>query len=426
MDMTNIFSRLGSKINDTYTGWWVVAGAASLAILSGGILNHGAAVFFNPIKRDLSLSSANTSLIFTLSRAQASLGAILYGWMVDKMGAKPLIIVSSIVAGGGLIVVSKIGSFGPFLLSYVVLIAVPANLGFGQTLITATNGWFIRRKATALAIVVTGFAAGGAIFVYPLGLGVDNIGWRPTMFYSGIFVCIMGLILSTLVRNSPSVIPDIEKIDVDNKTDSGISGDSREFIIDFSLSQAFKTKVFWIILVASTLRISAESGINIHIIPIMVWQGAEESFAAGLVSLFYLFAIPFRLGLGVAGQRLQFQPLIITGLISASIGFILLVVTDNVATLYPFIILFAIYEGSVVLQWVAIGNYFGRSSYGSITGFMRFSDTLGTFLAPWFAGWIYDQTGSYSISLVTFAGAMLLSACLFAICRKPLVPVSNN
>ena len=66
------------------------------------------------------------------------------------------------------------------------------------------------------------------------------------------------------------------------------------------------------------------------------------------------------------------------------------------------------------------------ASYGSITGFMRFSDTLGTFLAPWFAGWIYDQTGSYSISLITFTGAMLLSACLFAICRKPLVPVSNN
>ena len=139
--------------------------------------------------------------------------------MVDKFGAKPLIIVSSVVAGGGLIVVSKIGSFGPFLLAYVVLIAVPGNLGFGQTLITATNGWFIRRKATALAIVVTGFAAGGAIFVYPLGLGVDNIGWRPTMFYSGVFVCIMGLILSTLVRNTPSVIPDVEKIDMDTKTD---------------------------------------------------------------------------------------------------------------------------------------------------------------------------------------------------------------
>ncbi|GIS63857.1 MAG: hypothetical protein CM1200mP3_01050 [Chloroflexota bacterium] len=213
-----------------------------MAVLSGGILNHGAAVFFNPIKRDLSLSSANTSLIFTLSRAQASLGAILYGWMVDKLGAKPLIIVSSIVAGGGLIVVSKIESFGPFLLAYVVLIAVPANLGFGQTLITATNGWFIRRKATALAIVVTGFAAGGAIFVYPLGLGVDGIGWRSTMFYSGVFVCVMGLVLSTLVRNSPSIIPDVEKIEVDNRTDSDSNGQSREFIIVFFFDPSFQNK----------------------------------------------------------------------------------------------------------------------------------------------------------------------------------------
>ena len=110
MGFTKALSRFNAKVNSAYSGWWVVAGAASLAILSGGILNHGAAVFFNPIKRDLSLSSASTSLIFTLSRAQASLGAILYGWMVDRLGAKPLIVVSSIVAGGGLIIVSKIGN----------------------------------------------------------------------------------------------------------------------------------------------------------------------------------------------------------------------------------------------------------------------------------------------------------------------------
>ena len=57
MDMKFFFSRLGAKVNDTYTGWWVVVGAASLAVLSCGILNHGAAVFFNPIKETYKFSS---------------------------------------------------------------------------------------------------------------------------------------------------------------------------------------------------------------------------------------------------------------------------------------------------------------------------------------------------------------------------------
>jgi len=422
MNEKNILRTIGSKINNIYSGWWVVLGATSLAILSGGLLNHGAAVFFNPIKRDLSLSSANTSLIFTLSRAQGSIGAVLYGWMVDKLGAKPLVVVSSVVAGLGLIIASKIGVFVPFLLVYIVLIAIPANLGFGQTLITAANGWFVKRKSTALAIVLSGFTAGGAIFVYPLGLGVDNIGWRPTMLYSGVVVGILGLIFSTLIRNSPVEVPLIER-DFKNPDQNT---QSNGLITDFSLRQAFKTKVFWLILFASTLRISAESGMSVHIIPIMVWKGSEESFAAGLVSLLYVFAVPFRLCLGLAGQRIRFQPLIISGLLSAAVGLLLLMLTDSVVTLFPFIILFAFYEGSVVLQWSAIGDYFGRSHYGAITGFMRFFDTIGTFLAPWFAGWVYDQTASYSIALMTFTVCMLLSACLFSICRKPLIPLARR
>ena len=408
-----------TRLSSIYEGWWVLAGATLFALISGGILYHGRVVFFNPIRRDLNLSSANTSLIFTIANAQTSLAAPLYGWLADRVGPRPLIAIGGILAGAGMIVMTRIDGYLAFLLVYLILVSVPSSFGFGQTLLTAVNGWFVRRKAIALTILLTGFAAGGALFVYPLGLGVENIGWRSTAIYAGILVISTGVLFSRVVRRPPTgaVSPvEAERPEPDSP-DAGNRAVFRER--NFTLAEALRNKQFWILLAASTLRISAENGVAVHIIPIMVWQGADEGFAAGLVSVYFLLSIPFRLLLGVAGYRFPFQPLIISGILSAIVGCLLLIQTDGLASLYPFVVLLAIYEGAVVLQWVAIGSYFGRRNYGAITGIMRAFDTIGTFLAPWYAGWMFDRYESYTPALLTFIVAWTIAAALFAISRRP-------
>lgn len=409
------------RLRNLYSGWWVLLGVTLLGIMSGGILYHGAAVFFNPIKRDLNLSSANTSLIFTISRAQSSLAAPLYGWLVDRFGPRPLIVLGAIVASIGLVTVTLIDNYILFLIAYVTLVSVPSHFGFGPTLMAAANGWFVRRKAIAMTILLTGIAAGGAIFLYPLGLGVATIGWRPTLIYSAALVLVSGLLLSRLVRTPPDEVDEAERM---TPPAGAASGSDRSSVAspDFSLAEALRTGVFWILLAASTLRISAETGLSIHIIPIMVWQGAEEEFAAGLVALFFLMSIPFRFSLGMAGHRLSFQPLIAMGMFSAVSGCVLLIFSDSVSGLYPFVILLAVYEGAVVLQWIAIGNYFGRRNYGAITGIMRAFDAVGSFFAPLYAGWIFDRTESYAPALATFAAAFAAAALLYMISRRPRRP----
>ena len=126
---------------------------------------------------------------------------------------------------------------------------------------------------------------------------------------------------------------------------------------DFTLSEAIHNRQFWILLAASSLSIASETASGIHIIPIRVWQGADERFAAGLVSVFFLLSIPARLGIGMAGQFVGFQPLIVGGMASDVAGYALLIWSDGVGSLCPFVALLAIYEGSAALQWVAIGDY---------------------------------------------------------------------
>ncbi len=411
-----------------YRGWWALLGATLLAVLSGGALYHGATVFFKPIQRDLGLSSANTALVFTLARAQASIAAPLYGWLADRVGAKPLIALGALVSGLGLIVITRIESYALFLLAYLLLVSAPSSFGFGQTLLTAVNGWFIRRKAIAMSILLTGMAAGGAVFVYPLGVGVDRFGWRPTSVASGLLVIVGGLALSTLVAPPPRGAGNVVERVEGEPSPAPRAGRAapRAADADFALSEAIRARVFWILLAASTLRIASETAIGIHIVPIMAWQGAEEEFAAALVSVYFLLSIPFRLGLGLLAHRVGFQPPIVCGMLCGAAACALLIQTDDVRSLYPFVLLLAIYEGSAALQWVALGNYFGRRSYGAITGIIRAFDTVGTFFAPWFAGWAFDRTGEYTPALAAFAAAFAIAALLYGICRRPTRPVPRR
>jgi hypothetical protein len=68
--------------------------------------------------------------------------------------------------------------------------------------------------------------------------------------------------------------------------------------------------------------------------------------------------------------------------------------------------------GSLVLQEIMWATYYGRASLGAVRGLgMLITLTFGAAGAPFF-GFIFDATGSYAISFITFALALLVCAWL--------------
>ena len=89
---------------------------------------------------------------------------------------------------------------------------------------------------------------------------------------------------------------------------------------------------------------------------------------------------------------------------------------------WPALILFilglAIVEGITSVNWIMVGDYFGRSRFASLMGAMSVFHNIGMFIAPIYSGWIRDSTGSYEIVLMTFAPTFVLSAVMFAPSRR--------
>ena len=87
--------------------------------MSGGIFSFSNAIFFGPIKQDLLLTSAQTSLIFALARAEGSIAGPIVGRLVDKFGARSMIIRGGLLASLGFMLLHWIDNYWVFVIIFV-------------------------------------------------------------------------------------------------------------------------------------------------------------------------------------------------------------------------------------------------------------------------------------------------------------------
>ena len=420
-----------------FYGWYVVAVSCLQGMFGNGAISTGFPRFFEPIRADMGISYAAMSLVFSLARAEGGLGAPLVGWLVDKFGSRPLILFGGLTAGIGLMLLAFAREYWQLVFLFVGVVSVGKTAGLGQTLMATVNQWFIRRKAVALSTLMTAFAGGGAIVVPLLHLGVVTLGWRPTVFIIGLFIAALTLPVAYVIRSRPEDMglrpdgdPPAGSAPAARPARGGghhqpaarSSGEEQ----NFTVRQALRTQAFWFILIGVITRVSATNSIIIHLFPLLVWKGVSEDIATLSASVMFFMAIPLRFLLGVAGGRLSPRKLLFYGMNIGAIGLVGLWLLPQWPALVVFIIGLAIVEGITSVNWIMVGDYFGRNRFASLMGAMSIFHNIGMFIAPIYAGWIRDTTNSYEIVLMTFAPTFVISAFMFALARKPALPQSTS
>ena len=419
-------SRRGGRV---FYGWWIVAVASVQGMLGNGAISSGFPIFFDPIRQDLGIGYARMSLVLSLARAEGGMGGPLVGWLVDKFGGRPMILFGGLAAGVGLILVSQAHGFWTFVLLFVGVVSVGKTAGLGQTLMATVNQWFIRRKAVAMSALMTAFAGGGAIVVPLLGLGIDHWGWRATLLVTGIFICSLTLPVFLVVRSKPEDMglwPDGDAAPVVERQGGPAGAKPRRELGDFTVREAIRTRTFWFMLFGVVARVSATNAIIIHIFPLLKDHGLTPGRAAFYVSAMFFMAIPLRFILGVAGGRVSPGKLLFAGMNLGALGLLALLFPGGPAGVVIFVLAFGVVEGVTSVNWIMLGDYFGRSRFASLMGFMSVFHNLGMFVAPIFSGWVKDRTESYDLVLVTFAPLFMASGLMFLMARRPPPPIREE
>jgi MFS family permease len=88
-------------------------------------------------------------------------------------------------------------------------------------------------------------------------------------------------------------------------------------------------------------------------------------------------------------------------------------------SLWAFAVLFATLDAAFPVTWATSGDFFGRKFFATIRGNMTFFYMWGSALGPVIAGYLYDRTQTYTVTLWGVLVLLGLSAGLTALLIKP-------
>lgn len=416
--MANFLASFGKALRPqgrVFFGWYIVASAAGLQLLSGLLWMQSYGAYVVLLQEDFGWSKTMVAGAFALARVESGVLGPLQGWLVDRFGPKIILTIGILLFGIGFISFSSINSLLGFYLSFA-FIAVGSSLGGFATVMVSIVNWFQQHRSKAIAVSQIGYSLGG-VAVPLLVICLEAIGWRMTAFYSGLVVLLVGLPLAQLVRHRPADYGQI----ADGQYVVSTTATSQLQGVDFSARQAMATSAFWLVSVGHASALLCVSVVMVHLVPhLSQGLGFTLTEAALVVALLTGFQMFGQIVGGYLGDRFNKRWLCIACMVVHGLALLELAYATEVSE----VILFAIMHG---LAWgvrgplmVAIrADYFGPSAFGTIMGFSSLILMFGMSGGPIIAGYMADLYGDYKIGLVSIACAAFLGSFCFVAARKP-------
>lgn len=412
---------MGKKHPRVFYGWWIVGASFLIAFYTGGVVFFGFTAIFEPLANEFGWSYAQISLATSLRGFEAGLLAPLVGLVVDRWRPRRLIFGGAIFIGIGLMLLSRINSLGMFYGAFI-LIAIGMSAVSSTVLLTVVVNWFREKVAIATGIVVSGYAVGG-ILVPIVTVLVDKYEWRTAMIILGLSTLVIALPLSLLIRHKPEqygYLPDGNVSSPVVVDESLISG--RSTMMDISTREAGTRSVFWRIALASVCHMLVTSAVVTHVMPYLTSVGISRSVSSLAAGALALASIGGRLGFGWLGDKLDNRRVAAAGFALMALGLLSFgwLITGWTWLLLPFIVLFSTgWGGSVTMRASLLREYFGRSRFSKIYGFVTGVSMLGAIVGAPLAGWVFDKWGTYQWIWFVFAGLAVIALVLVATIPRP-------
>ena len=411
-----------------FYGWVIVAVVflAEFAAASVGTLTMP--LFFGAMEESLGWSL--TQLVGAVTAQGLAYIAIapFLGVLLDRVGARPIMLFGAVSAGVGLLLLMGVQEVWQFWVLYAIVGALGLHeLGqFTGPVVVAK--WFIQKRGRAMAIATLGTTVGAMVMAPVIGFLIDSFGWRQAWGILGIgMLVIMVPPILLFVRRQPEdlgLLPDGDTIQREGGLDA-LHGERNVAPVEitWTLKEAVKTRALWALIIASNFYGLATTVVVIHTVPFFTLQeGMSAQNAAYILTLRLVAATLSRLIWGFLVEKIPAHYCMAGTILSRSLGSISLIWVPypyNIVTL----LVTSTFGGAMgILQPVAFANYFGRTFFGTIQGTMKPFLSISSLLGPIIIAIMFDMTGTFDLAFLLNGALGFIGSFAALLAVQPVHP----
>jgi MFS family permease len=390
-----------------FYGYVVVAAAFSIMTIAWGI-NRTFGVFLEPMLNEFGWTRAGISGAFTLVILIGGGMSLVAGRLTDQYGPRIVLICCGLFLSLSYILVSQVKAIWQFYLFYG-LIAGLGMSGCIAPLMSTIARWFVKRRALMSGILVSGPALGIVFMPLLSSIFISAYGWRISYLILGTMVLMILVSGALFLKRDPG-----EMGLVPYGTDKATAVELDLQNEGLSLSEAIRTRQFWLLNYIAFGDFYLINVIAVHIVIHAIGLGIQPTAAASILSLAAGVSIPARIIIGGVADKIGSRSAFMICLIMSVIAFLLLLVARELWTLYLFAVIygFGLWAGGGIMSPMA-ADLFGLKSHGAIYAGTTFAFSIGGALGPVLVGYLFDVTGSYGPGFLTCTAISI--TCLMAI-----------
>ena len=393
-------------MSNSFYRWVIVAAGGLLGCLAIGAM-FSLPVFLLPISRDTGWSVTGVSSAMTIGFLAMAFASIAWGSLSDRWGARPIVLIGSVLLAVSLLAASWATSLIAFQVVFGGVVGI-ATAAIFAPMMACVTGWFDTHRSLAVSLVSAGMGMAPMTMSPFAAWLVSGYDWRTALQIIAVVVAVIMIPVSLLVRQAPVLA-----------VGAAAASPEEEAQSTMTTSQVLKSPLFIILLLTNFFCCATHSGPIFHTVSYAITCGIPVMAAVSIYSVEGLAGMGGRVVFGLLGDRFGAKRVLVLGLLAQAFGALAYVFAAGLGSFYAVAALFGfIYAGVMPLYAVLARENFPLRMMGTVIGGTAMAGSLGMATGPIAGGMIYDAMASYTWLYVGSWG-IGLGAFLIALTFRP-------
>ncbi|MXW29272.1 MAG: MFS transporter [Chloroflexi bacterium] len=410
-----------------FYGWYILGVILLTGLFAGPTSQVFIGILVDPISEDTGWSATAIAGAVTVGGVLAGVGSPLVGFLADRYSPRVLMTLGVVLMGASFFLIAAAPGVWVLMAGYAIARGIAQNMIAGVVPRVVAVNWFRRMRGRAIGLVGTAHPI-GTFVLGPVALLIISAGynWRSVWVVLGIAVIVFLVLPNALIiRRTPEemgLLPD-----GDDVTEAGgqaaVEASAREAAQSWTFREAMRTPSFVLILIAIVLTNYGGGGLPFHMPQYYGQEGFAVQIGVAAVSMFAISGAFANTLWGFLAERISERLLgIFTMLMGTALALGFQFVSNPVVAVAYGVLLGVASRGEGSILMILIANYYGRRSYGAISGVVQTALLVGLALGPLIMSMVRESTGSYLPVFYSAAVTFTIAAVLLALAVKPKRP----